>query len=365
MHRGMKQDQVRIGIGQASDCGLSSMRRAVVDHPEDALGGTVRLATHDLRNQASKGLDPGAWLATPHQDATSDVVSREVRKSAATIILELDTPPSPRGRAQGRMTADSRLDAGLLVGTDDAVRAPQRLTLPSPCVEVQDRSGFHGKPRVAWVDPVLVLPGFDSVGVQNAPNRAPADRLAQLTTGLRCEVSQRLAAQGFLRPTDQLASDRLDDGLIQGGKSGVWPRAPARPPRQNHQRPNVASSAGRSRHGGPPTARPRHWKGRVVHGGAGQAWPAGEVGTAPCDGARVVELDQESRWETQGGRLVGGRAWGTSMMSTADRVHTTPLRYPIKTIEPTQELILKRTTKHYDVWVYNETPHGSPPGGEW
>jgi hypothetical protein len=33
------------------------------------------------------------------------------------------------------------------------------------------------------------------------------------------------------------------------------------------------------------------------------------------------------------------------MMSTADRVHTTPLRYPIKTIEPTLELILKRTTK--------------------
>ena len=315
MNRGMKQDQVRVGLGQTSDCGLSSMRRAIVDHPEDALRGTVGLATHDLRYQPSKRLDPSTWFASPHHNAPLDVPCREVLKSAATVILKLDTPPSPWRRAQRRVTANSRLDAGLLVSADDAIRARQRLAMPSPCVEVQDRSGFDGKSRVAWVDPVLVLPGFDSGSVENAPNRASADRLAQLTTGLSCEVSQRLAAQGFLRAADQLASDGLDDCLIQGGKSGVWPRDPSRLPKQIRLPTNVASNAGQSRDGGPPRAQPRHWKGRVFPEAGGRAWLADEVGNGLCADAKAVELGQESRWGTRDGRAVRGQAWGTSMFN--------------------------------------------------
>jgi hypothetical protein len=54
----MKQDQVRVSLGQASDCGLSTMRRAVVDHPEDAFRGTVGLVTHDLSDRTDRSASP-------------------------------------------------------------------------------------------------------------------------------------------------------------------------------------------------------------------------------------------------------------------------------------------------------------------
>src|SRR6516165_9076836 len=91
MHWSMKQDEVGVSLGQPSDCGLSSVRRAVVHHPEDAFRGTVGLTAHDLRNQPPKRLDSGSWLATAHHNAASDVPCREVLNRTATIVLELNT----------------------------------------------------------------------------------------------------------------------------------------------------------------------------------------------------------------------------------------------------------------------------------
>ena len=73
------------------------------------------------------------------------------------------------------MPAHACLDAGFLVGADDAVVAFQALSLPFPRVEVEDASGLGGEVRIPREDPRAVLPGADGIFVEPPPHCFVAD----------------------------------------------------------------------------------------------------------------------------------------------------------------------------------------------
>jgi hypothetical protein len=127
------------------------------------------------------------------------------------------------------MATDPGLDARLLVGADDAILGTEGLSPPSTGVKVEDHAGLLGEVRVAGEEPVLVPPGLDRVTVEDTPESATTDRLARRVMGSRGQIGQRLAAQGRPSLGDYLAGDRLDDGLIAGGKTRPCGPVPARP----------------------------------------------------------------------------------------------------------------------------------------
>ncbi|MDA8355911.1 MAG: hypothetical protein M0Z95_06380 [Actinomycetota bacterium] len=63
-----------------------------------------------------------------------------------------------RARAQGFMTADLRLERGLLVRGDDEGAVLQGLTLPGPGVQLEHTRRLRLEVGVSWKDPGAVLP---------------------------------------------------------------------------------------------------------------------------------------------------------------------------------------------------------------
>src|SRR5215467_14400715 len=56
------QHQVLVSFLQASDSGSTAVRAAVVEHPEDAASGAIRLFGHDLVHKATERLDASRRL---------------------------------------------------------------------------------------------------------------------------------------------------------------------------------------------------------------------------------------------------------------------------------------------------------------
>ena len=110
--------------------------------------------------------------------------------------------------------------------------------------------------RVAWEDPVLVLPRLDGIAVQDPPHRTPADGLAQRAPDPVRDIGQRLTAQRLLGLGHQLTGGGLDQGLLQGGKTRPYGRVRGRRPGRNRRRPSAGASGGpacpRGRLGAPP-----------------------------------------------------------------------------------------------------------------
>jgi hypothetical protein len=75
------------------------MRGAVVSDQEHAVGGSVRLLTHDLRDQSVEGSNPGLALAAAEQFGTVDVPGGDVGTgaSAGVFMFHVDRPPWGRG----------------------------------------------------------------------------------------------------------------------------------------------------------------------------------------------------------------------------------------------------------------------------
>jgi hypothetical protein len=54
------------------------MGAAVVEDPEDAPRGTIRLGGHDLVDESAERLDPGGWLTAPEELGPMDVLGSEI-----------------------------------------------------------------------------------------------------------------------------------------------------------------------------------------------------------------------------------------------------------------------------------------------
>jgi len=107
---------------ESFDAALASVGRSVVEDPEHTGRSSVGLVAHDLLDESFEGSDAELWLAAAIELGSPDIPGGEVGESPLSAVLVLDESGATWGRRQNRVAALEGLDAGLLVGRDDAVR---------------------------------------------------------------------------------------------------------------------------------------------------------------------------------------------------------------------------------------------------
>lgn len=75
MYRPVNGDDIGESFPKALHTGLSPMRRAVIEYPEDLTRGAIRSLGHNLSHQATKRLDTCAFLA-----ATEDLRAVHIQR---------------------------------------------------------------------------------------------------------------------------------------------------------------------------------------------------------------------------------------------------------------------------------------------
>ena len=280
------------------------MRRAVVHDPEDPRSPSgTRARSITCSTNRPNGSMPVLASQRPMTQPAPDVPGRQVLQGPAPLVLVLDPRrPRPGPGPSAGMAADARLDARLLVGADDAVSRVERLALPRARVQVEDPPGLLGELRVAREDPVLVPPRLDGVGVEDAPDGAAADRLAQGRRGpapVRSARDWRLKGNSVWETVSQAmalttASSRGGKGglasasglVVQGEVALAQRRAPVA------DRVGVQADLARQ---------PRRWRGRAVGEAARPVRRVGEVGSGRFGGGRPVVPARGSRGGRRGG----------------------------------------------------------------
>ena len=169
VNRSVDQDDARINFPQAVAGRFATMRRTVIHNPEQSFRRTVGLLRENLIHQSAKRFDAGRWFATSHDITTPNIPRRQILQCSATLILEFDPCCAVRAGSQRRMDSDPRLNARLLISTEDKITVFQGFSAPIPRVQVEDRPGLFHELWVSRKDPVFVLPGLDRVLVQDPP----------------------------------------------------------------------------------------------------------------------------------------------------------------------------------------------------
>jgi len=176
MHRTVHQNQVVVlGLKPIHATG-SSMRRSVVYDPVNATCLGIWRLTHHLVDQSVKCLNARVKLTAPEDFGPMYIPCRQISPSSATIVTMLDSHGTPRLSRLSGMHSSPGLNAGFLVRRQHELISLQCLSIPHPLVKVQHPTGLGLKLRVPREDPTAVLPWFDRVLVQPAPDRASADR---------------------------------------------------------------------------------------------------------------------------------------------------------------------------------------------
>src|SRR6266849_3153021 len=152
MHRTMNRDDVVESSLQTTDAGIATMRRAVVHDPEDAASSLVGWLAHDVGHQFLEGFDAGGLFAAAEELHAVNVQGGQVRPRPAAFVLVLDAHRAIWSGRQGRMNATACLNAGLLVGGDDEIVAPQGFALPPAGIEVENAPRLRGEVRIARED---------------------------------------------------------------------------------------------------------------------------------------------------------------------------------------------------------------------
>jgi len=301
----MDQDCLAVGLTQSLHRRLTAVRGAVIYDPEHPIGRAVGLCSHELLDQPAKRLDPGMSLAPAHDLPTSDIPGSQVLQSPSSPVLALDAHGAPWACRQGLVAADPGLDAGLFIRADNVVPAAQRLTLPEASVQVQESPGFLSELRVTGKDPVFITPRLDRVGIEDAPDGAGTNRLAQGRRGSSGQVRRRQPTQRQLGLADRFTGDRFNDRLVARGKKRACARGLLARPRRNRCTPNGAARGARSWDANPRAARLRRWTTSGIRGVEEPIAPFG-VGHARsfADGPnfdtarrsqRETSVDQEAR----------------------------------------------------------------------
>jgi len=122
------------------------------------------------------------------------------------------------------MASEARLDARLLVGTEDEVFVRQRFPVPAAAVQIQNPGCFFDETGIAGENPIPKLPRFNRGGSQDPTDRRSGDGSAELVADSLRQVGQRLTAQGSVRQGDEFASHRFDRSSFHWGKKPVCDR---------------------------------------------------------------------------------------------------------------------------------------------
>jgi hypothetical protein len=172
----MDQDRIGIPAAQAVDGGLSSMGRAVVGDPKDAMGRAVGLLGHDQVDQLLEHRNTGARTAQAEELGAVHIPGpgRHIGQRAHPFVLMFHTTGlAGLGRCRWCQAA-ARLNAGFLVGADHKVSGSQRLALPSSVIQIQNASCFVLKIRVPGLDPTAITPGANGIIIEPTPHRRAA-----------------------------------------------------------------------------------------------------------------------------------------------------------------------------------------------
>jgi len=299
----MHYNQIGVGFGQPVDRRLAPVRRAVIDHPEDACCRAVGGPLHDLRDQAPERLDACRGFTPAHDDPPTDVPGRQVLARTTALVLVLDPQRTPGCRGQAGMTPDAGLDTGLFISTDDVILGTKWFPLPVPRIPIQHSASFFDKVRISGKNPVLVLPRFDRIGIEYPPDGAGTDRLAQGLTGLRSDVRRREPTQGQIRVVDGLTRDGFDEGVVQRGKTGPFALDQGHRPSQTPPGPSVVANSARHWDGGAPRWRPGHSRGGDRPARATPAWHVVATDTRLSVAARYLGLAPGNHRESEDDRL--------------------------------------------------------------
>ncbi len=163
------------GLLQSPYRGCTAMYGAVIDHEKDAICSAVGRLLHDLGHELIKGFDVGFGFAATEKFRTMHIPGDEVSQGATAYILVLDAHDLARSWWLRRMRAHPRLNAGLLVGTQNVLVREQRATFPFPMVQIEDPIGLGLKVRIAGKDPRASVPGAQRIVMQPPPYGATAD----------------------------------------------------------------------------------------------------------------------------------------------------------------------------------------------
>ena len=68
------------------------------------------------------------------------------------------------------MLANSGLDAGLFISTDDIIIWLEGFTLPLLLIKIKYFPGFFNEFGISWISPGSVKPGADSIFMQPSPD---------------------------------------------------------------------------------------------------------------------------------------------------------------------------------------------------
>src|SRR3990172_450284 len=176
MYRRVDHGDARPPASKSLGAALAAVGRTVVHHPEDAGSGAIRLLGHHLGYQTVEAGNASLLLTAAVDLRPSNVPGREVRPRALALILVFH----PHGFADSRwgsgMAALAGLDAGLLVGREDAIAGTERGALPEAFVQVQHPPRFLHELGVPGEDPAAVSPRADGIFGQPAPKRGLPDR---------------------------------------------------------------------------------------------------------------------------------------------------------------------------------------------
>src|SRR5712691_3632749 len=243
------------------------------------------------------------------------------------------------------MAADTGLDAGFLVGTEDVVLGTKELALPFAGIQVQNRAGLLGKVGITRKDPVRVPPRFDGIGIQHPPHRAATDGCAQGVTRPGCDVGQGLPTQRLLGFRDQFTGERLDQRLVQRGKKPPCGPVLACLPAKSRPGHSGGATVAPNTEVTVPVARPHRGTPVVGDARAGPGSPVAVTGMERPFARQSFPLAPRTSMGTQGGSLVGDHAWETSFGESDrnDRQNTSHFSNPSS--PKTIALFMKRSTK--------------------
>lgn len=262
---GMDGKSDRDGMGELFTEPLGERRGAVgtalIHDPEYPACGDVRFPPHDLRDEAIKRGFPRGGLDTSHDVSPVYIPGGQIRPRPSPLVLVFHPlPPTIRANL-GRMKSPSGLNARFLIRRDDVFIRSKASSLPDSFIQVQDDPRPFEKEGIPRPDPRPTPPRFEGVGVENPPDRSPADGFDVLFgDDDPLNVRDVQAAQRFLMLSREFAGDAFDHRDDLRGKKPAAARGAGRPEGQSRPGPSVAAISGRIVHEPPGAGPPPGWR---------------------------------------------------------------------------------------------------------
>jgi hypothetical protein len=233
MNRSVNEPQIRILVQESLGCLWTSMRRTVIDDPEDPSRLAIGTTLHDLIHEAIKRRDATVGFATTKDLSAVDIEGRQIGPGPKPFVFVFDSHGPVGLWGQGLMFSEARLDAGLFVRTENELIGPEFTALPEALVEIQKSAGFLFEVWVSRKDPTTVLPRTDGVLVEPTPYGGIAEGCCQTSAPhIRSEFGYTPTRKGHASDGGKLTSDSLNiHDQFWGEKPGGVPGAGSLPDR--------------------------------------------------------------------------------------------------------------------------------------